>query len=116
MDVSSIASNPTASGNMAKSPGVVRECPDVVTSSEDYARRFSGRAGEYFLQVQDRAVQQALAHKPGRTVLDVGGGHGQVASGLASAGYEVTVLGSDNVCFDRLRKAEPSSLCAFGTC
>lgn len=94
---------------------MTRECPDIVTSSEDYARRFSGRAGEYFLEVQDRGIQQALSYKRGRTILDVGGGHGQVAGGLASAGYEVTVLGSDNVCFERLRHKDSSAQCRFVT-
>lgn len=39
-----------------------------------------------------------------RTVLDVGGGHGQLAGPMARAGHEVTVLGSAAVCARRLQK------------
>jgi 2-polyprenyl-3-methyl-5-hydroxy-6-metoxy-1,4-benzoquinol methylase len=92
-----------------------RECPDIVTSSEDYARRFSGRAGEYFLDVQDKAVHLALANGSGRTILDVGGGHGQVAGGLAASGREVVVFGSDNACFERLICDNLSRRCRFVT-
>lgn len=115
MDIRSRTSGAYAQRNIVSSQHVVRECPDIATSSEDYARRFSGPAGEYFLDVQDRAVRQALAHGPARTVLDVGGGHGQIAPGLASTGHEVTIFGSDNLCFDRLRSAEPPPLCALVT-
>ena len=52
------------------------ETADVETSSEDYARRFSGRVGEYFLEVQARAALDLLVPWPGARVLDVGGGHG----------------------------------------
>lgn len=79
------------------------ESPDVETSSEDYARRFAGPVGEWFLKVQTRLVLGLLADYPGATVLDVGGGHGQLAAPLAAAGHDVTVLGSADVCAERLR-------------
>jgi len=40
----------------------------------------------------------------GTTVLDVGGGHGQLTPFLADAGYDVTVAGSSDACFSRLIK------------
>jgi ubiquinone/menaquinone biosynthesis C-methylase UbiE len=78
-----------------------RETPDIETSSEDYARRFSGRAGAYFLECQRAAVAELVSMSPGSRVLDVGGGHGQLAPFLAAAGHDVTVLSSSNACFSR---------------
>jgi len=74
----------------------------VETSSDDYARRFSGPAGEWFLDVQERACLELVRPWHGGTVLDVGGGHAQVAVPLAREGYAVTVFGSAPACRERL--------------
>ena len=83
------------------------ETADVETSSEGYARRFVGEVGEHFLAVQARATLDLLAPWPGGTVLDVGGGHGQLAAPLAAAGYRVTVAGSSEICRERLDRLLP---------
>jgi 2-polyprenyl-3-methyl-5-hydroxy-6-metoxy-1,4-benzoquinol methylase len=80
-----------------------REEADVETSSEAYARRFAGPVGRWFLEVQARATLELLAPWPRAAVLDVGGGHGQVAGPLAGAGYAVTVAGSRPECAERVR-------------
>ncbi len=80
----------------------MRETPDIETSSNDYAKRFSGDAGAFFLECQKAAVMNLLAAPFGTTILDVGGGHGQLTPFLAEAGYEVTVAGSSNACYSRL--------------
>lgn len=80
------------------------ETPDLETSGEDYATRFSGNAGRYFLEIQERAVIDLLKRVPGRTVLDVGGAHGQIVIPLRREGYEVTVLGSSTACHRNLAK------------
>lgn len=80
-----------------------RETPDIETSSESYARRFSGRAGAYFLEIQDRALRSVLGDCTGRTIADIGGGHGQLTATLLECGGHVSVFGSDSVCFARLR-------------
>lgn len=86
------------------SPGVGSpEQADVETSSTDYARRFAGPVGRWFLDVQAQTTRELLASWPGASVADVGGGHGQVAAFLAEAGYAVTVVGSRPVCAERLR-------------
>jgi len=74
------------------------EAPDLETSGAEYATRFSGDVGRYFLEVQERSVIDLLKSVPGRTVLDVGGAHGQVAVPLRKNGYEVTILGSSPAC------------------
>jgi SAM-dependent methyltransferase len=82
--------------------GYVEHC-DVASSSDDYARRFAGAVGQWMLDVQSRAVLELLEPWQGGTVLDVGGGHAQLAVPLSKAGYAVTILGSDNACGDRPR-------------
>ena len=76
--------------------------PDIETASEGYARRFSGLVGEYFLDLQARITLDLISAWPGARVLDVGGGHGQIAVPLVRHGYSVTVTGSDESCRDRL--------------
>lgn len=78
------------------------ENADIETASEDYASRFSGVAGEYFLDKQTEITLSLLHDLPGATVLDVGGGHAQLAEPLVKAGYNVTVTGSDDCCRKRL--------------
>ena len=80
------------------------ETADIETSSDDYAKRFSGPAGEWMLKLQENIVVDWIKQIPGSTaILDVGGGHGQLAIPLARLGYPVTVLGSDDTCGLRLR-------------
>ncbi len=78
----------------------VEHC-DIDSSSDDYARRFAGAIGQWMLQVQTDAVLQLIGPWKGGTVLDVGGGHAQVAGPLRDAGYDVTILGSDPACGQR---------------
>ena len=80
-----------------------REDADVESSSEQYARRFAGPVGAFFLEAQARATLAALRPWPGARVLDVGGGHAQTAGPLVAAGYELTVYGSTPVCAARLK-------------
>jgi SAM-dependent methyltransferase len=83
-------------------PGA-RETADVETSSDTYARRFSGAVGAWFLEVQARVTLDLVRAWPGATVIDVGGGHGQLTGPLVEAGYDVTVFGSAEVCRERVR-------------
>ncbi|HEX6739174.1 MAG TPA: methyltransferase domain-containing protein [Vicinamibacteria bacterium] len=70
------------------------EDADRETASPDYARRFAGPVGAWFLEVQARTVVELLAPWPRARVLDVGGGHGQLAQALLAEGHAVTVYGS----------------------
>lgn len=89
------------------------ETPDVETSSAEYAQRFSGRAGEYLLRVQAETMLRAIADLRPGTVLDVGGGHGQLVEPLRSAGWRVTVHGSVDECGDNLRNVHGVRSCDF---
>jgi 2-polyprenyl-3-methyl-5-hydroxy-6-metoxy-1,4-benzoquinol methylase len=69
--------------------------PDVESASADYAARFAGPVGQWFLDVQAAATRRLLMGlPPGSRALDVGGGHGQLVPVLAAAGCSVTVIGS----------------------
>ena len=91
-----------------------RENADVESSSDRYALRFRGAVGHWFLAVQTRITLDALAGlPPGAKILDVGGGHAQIAPALVDAGYRVTVVGSDESCGERLRPWTVGGRCAF---
>jgi SAM-dependent methyltransferase len=92
----------------------VRETADLDSSSEQYAHRFSSPVGRWFVRVQTRATLAALAGLgEGATVLDVGGGHAQVAPPLIEAGYRVTVAGSAPICGNRLEPWISTGRCRF---
>ncbi len=80
------------------------EDADVETSSAEYARRFAGPVGEWFLEVQGDTTLELLRPWPGARVLDLGGGHGQLTGRLVEAGFDVTVFGSAAVCGERVRR------------
>lgn len=78
---------------------------DVETASADYASRFAGPAGRYLLGAQEQATERLLAPFAGGSVLDVGGGHGQLLALYRRLGMSVRLHGSDPVCFARLDAA-----------
>jgi SAM-dependent methyltransferase len=92
----------------------LREDADIGTSSEEYARRFTGAIGRWFIETQTRITLGLLRVLPvGASVLDVGGGHAQITPPLIKAGYEVTVAGSDPTCSARLHPWIADGRCRF---
>jgi SAM-dependent methyltransferase len=89
------------------------ETADIETSSDGYAQRFAGEVGAWFLRVQAEATLRLLHALPSARILDVGGGHGQLAPVLARHGYHVTVLGSDASCQKRIQELVAHHLCTF---
>jgi 2-polyprenyl-3-methyl-5-hydroxy-6-metoxy-1,4-benzoquinol methylase len=94
---------------------VFPERADIETSSDDYAGRFKGPVGEWFLAVQERVTLSMLDSANPKAVLDVGGGHGQLAGPLCRAGFPVTVHGSDETCGKRISGLVESGKCEFKT-
>ena len=86
-----------------------RETPDIETSSDDYARRFAGPAGKYFLSIQEQAFQRVCPTRPDCSVLEVGGGHGQLVPVFLRRNCELTILGSDESTHRRVRAAFPDA-------
>ncbi len=79
-----------------------REDADVETSSGDYARRFAGPVGAWFLDLQAASTLTMLLPWPVASVLEMGGGHGQLTGSLLQAGHQVTVYGSAPLCRERV--------------
>jgi len=89
------------------------EAADIETSSDDYARRFGGKVGEWMLKVQERIVLESLRQPGISTVLDVGGGHGQLAAPLCRDGFALTVVGSADSCRRNLANMIDAGMCKF---
>lgn len=70
------------------------EDADVETASAGYAVRFDSAVGRWMLETQERLTLEILGASNGRTLVDVGGGHGQIAPSLAARGFVVSVLAS----------------------
>lgn len=77
------------------------EDADVHASSDEYAARFGDAVGQWMLARQERALLKLLDTQC-TSVLDVGGGHGQIAIPLLHKEHSVTVVGSSAVCAQRL--------------
>lgn len=100
--------------------GWFSEPADIETASDDYARRFAGQVGEWMLNIQTSIVlrflrQESAWHAKGviSTILDVGGGHGQLAVPLCREGFAVTVVGSADSCGRRIAGMIDSGICRF---
>lgn len=89
------------------------ETADIETSNDDYATRFRDATGAWMLAVQSRLTRRLLAKTPRGTLLDVGGGHGQLAYPLADDGWRVEVLGSALSCAHRLAVLLDAGRCTF---
>lgn len=87
----------------------MRETPDIETASDDYASRFSGAAGVYFLDTQNSAVERALGSDCKGTVIDLGGGHGQLIPVLEQTGCDIIEYGSDASCHKMLSQRHPEA-------
>jgi SAM-dependent methyltransferase len=92
------------------------ETADIETATAEYAARFSGAAGEYFLAEQAEITLRLLGDLPGARVLDVGGGHAQLAEPLVKNGYKVTVTGSADSCRTRLDQRLAPGAFTYQTC
>lgn len=88
------------------------EYADVEAATDVYAARFAGPVGAWFLDVQAFHTLSLLPPAPLR-MLDVGGGHAQLAPHLINAGHDVTVLGSQPSCAQRLDPWLRDGRCRF---
>ena len=90
--------------------------PDVASSSDDYATRFNGPVGQWFLEIQNQGTQRHLRTVQPCRVIDVGGGHGQSIELLLELGHQVTVTGSHSSCASRLESYLASNRIRFEIC
>jgi len=82
------------------------EMPDVVTSSDDYATRFSGKWGKYLLDKQNSLIEQALPRGENISVLSLGGGHGQLLDIYARRQIKPVIFGSSPKSFGQIRSGQ----------
>ena len=88
------------------------EDADQHSSSDEYANRFSGPVGAWMLSIQESALFSMLPSDV-ISVLDIGGGHGQIALPLSRADKSVTILGSSMGCSERLKEFIESGAISF---
>ena len=88
------------------------ETADQETSSDLYASRFSGAVGSYFLERQSSIIERFLKDKT-KSVLEVGGGHGQLIPTYLKLGLNTTVVGSNLNCKKRIQTFLDSNHIAF---
>ena len=89
------------------------ETADIETSNDQYAARFSGGTGEWMLSVQEKITLNLIKPCPEKKVLDIGGGHGQLAIPLCRDGYSVKVLSSAESCRHRIEPIIDEGKCTF---
>jgi ubiquinone/menaquinone biosynthesis C-methylase UbiE len=89
------------------------ETADIESSNDDYATRFAGPVGEWMLSVQESITLDFIRQDKPSSILDVGGGHGQLAIPLTREGYPVTVLSSHESCKKRIQNIVDTGQCRF---
>lgn len=90
------------------------ETADIESSSDAYAQRFAGATGAWMLAVQERLCLGLIGSWGTELeILDVGGGHGQLAIPLTREGHRVTVLGSAPECEHRIRSITETGAATF---
>lgn len=92
------------------------ESADIETSTDNYAKRFSGEVGDFFLETQLNQALNIIGKYDSPSVLDVGGGHAQLAIPLVKRGFDVTVTGSDDSCETRLKRNLDDGSYRYKTC
>jgi 2-polyprenyl-3-methyl-5-hydroxy-6-metoxy-1,4-benzoquinol methylase len=101
-----------ATSHLATNGAPYSEDADIHASSDEYAARFGGEVGTWLLSVQTKALTSLLDPEI-QSILDVGGGHGQIALPLVDAHRSVTILGSSSVCATRLREQIDNGVISF---
>ena len=87
--------------------------PDIESSSDEYAKRFSGRAGAFLLSHQCFYTEKHIRQIGAKRVLDVGGGHAQNVPVIESMGIALTVTGSTQACATRVNRLKSSKETQF---
>ena len=89
------------------------ETADIDSSTDAFAARFAVPFVDWPLRIQLDATLKMLKAYPNASILDVGGGHGQLTAGLLAAGHSVTVVGSDESCKHRIEDLVNTGQCQF---
>jgi len=87
------------------------DSPDIETAAPGYQQRFLGSTGAFFLRIQKETILNLLPESEGHPlrILEIGGGHGQLASALLEAGHEVWVQGSSDQALKKVHSLETAA-------
>jgi SAM-dependent methyltransferase len=83
---------------------------DLDASTDRYANRFRGKSGVWLLSCQTAGLRKLIGQDRGGSVLDVGGGHGQVAAPLLADGHAVTAHASSDPALGQARRLDHPNL------
>ena len=89
------------------------DSPDIFSSSPEYAKRFSGEIGQWFLEIQGNTVKELLNNSKELQIADIGGGHAQLVNYLLSLNARITVTGSNSQCAGQLDDYLKNRQCLF---
>jgi ubiquinone/menaquinone biosynthesis C-methylase UbiE len=87
--------------------------PDIHSASDSYASRFKGAIGSWMLEHQAKVTLELLRDEDVHSILEVGGGHGQLTKHFCNAGYAVTVQGSAPECASQIAALIEKQCCTF---
>lgn len=88
--------------------------PDLESSTQEYATRFSGKIGAWFLNRQSEATQ-SLLKGDNLNILDVGGAHGQNIETLRRLGHRITIFSSEGCSTSLIDNALADNLIEYHT-
>ena len=95
--------------SLERSPELTKPKPvetaDAAASTDTYALRFAGDWGAWLLSVQTAIILAMLPEKSESSVLDVGGGHAQIAPVMREEGHDVRVMVSEEASTERLLRS-----------
>lgn len=83
---------------------------DLDASTGRYANRFRGKSGQWLLSCQTAALRKLVRSDRDASVLDVGGGHGQIAAPLLADGHAVTVHASSDAALGQALRLDHPNL------
>ena len=70
--------------------------PDLHSSTEEYAARFSGATGDWLIDAQTRALLSLVAPRNPDSIVDIGGGHSQCLVPLIQHGFKPHLYASSS--------------------
>lgn len=71
-------------------------CPDLHSSTVEYAARFAGATGAWLIDAQTRALLSLVAPRNPASIIDIGGGHAQCLTPLLDHGFKPQIYSSSS--------------------
>ena len=101
---SNLQAFPEMSLNYQQKEADIGQAPDLDSSTDEYAARFSGAAGAWLIGVQSDLTGKHIALVGPNRILDVGGGHAQNVTLIEGLKIPLIVSGSSEDCSMRVER------------